>query len=95
MCWDFLFTSLSNFYELVYLKTDTFVLQMALCAYQSLHMQHFALYMYQEEQSRVASVFKDGTLQAAAKIFKLVSSVRSGIRKPEIVQIWASWSLQG
>lgn len=56
---------------------------------------HFALYMYQEEQSRRASVFKDETFQAAAKIFKLISSLRSGIRKPGILQIWASLSLQG
>lgn len=69
------------------LKTDTFILLTALCVYQSLHMQHFALYMYQEGQSRRASVFKDETFQAAAKIFKLVSSVRSGIRKPGILQI--------
>lgn len=49
MCWDFLFTSLTNFYKLSYLKMDTFILLMALCVYQSLHMQHFALYVYQEE----------------------------------------------
>lgn len=67
MCWDFLFTSLSNFYELANLKMDIFILLVALCVYQSLHMQHFALYV-EEEQSRGVSVFEDETSQAAAKI---------------------------
>lgn len=51
--------------------------------------------MYQVEQSREASVSKDETFQASAKIFKLISSVRSRVRKSGILQIWTSWSLQG
>lgn len=55
-------------------------------------MQHFALYMYQEEQSRGIGVFKDETFQVSVKIFKLVNSVRSGVSG--FLWIWASWSLQ-
>lgn len=40
MGWDFLFGSLSNFYELTHLKM---ALLMTLRVYQSLHMQYFAL----------------------------------------------------
>lgn len=65
MSWDFLFGSLSNFYELTYLKM---ALLMTLCVSQSLHIEEPVIF-------KVSVCNQD---------LKIVSCVRSGIRKPDL-----------